>query len=175
MSLLEQLFSEYGCLNHDQLNQLQVKTLRDQLKEVPSEEIASPDQARCFLSLLRAFREYVADSAKLNGENYPALLRSLLSVGEDGVYSDKLRFIFELIQNVDDCKYENAEDCTLDIHFDFNNNRIRLRYNETGFTPFNVLRSLVLQKPQKTFPLEQMKLVRKALGSNRFLVLPTRF
>ena len=138
MSLLEQLFTEYGCLNHDQLNQLQVKTLRDQLKEVPSEEIASPDQARCFLSLLRTFREYVADSAKLNGENYPALLRSLLSVGEDGVYSDKLRFIFELIQNVDDCKFENAADCTLDIHFDFNNNRIRLRYNETGFTPFNV-------------------------------------
>lgn len=164
MSLLEQLFSEYGCLNHDQLNQLQVKTLRDQLKEVPSEEIASPDQARCFLSLLRAFREYVADSAKLNGENYPALLRSLLSVGEDGVYSDKLRFIFELIQNVDDCKYENAEDCTLDIHFDFNNNRIRLRYNETGFTPFNVFAITGIAEAAKNISSGTNEIGEKGIG-----------
>ena len=138
MSSLDQLFQEYGILNYDQLTQIQIKALRDQLKSVSADEITSSDKARRFLSLLRTFREYIADADKLHGDNYPDLLSSLLAVGEDGLYSNNLRFIFELIQNVDDCEYDNAADHVLDIHFDFNRNRITLRYNEKGFTPFNV-------------------------------------
>ena len=61
------------------------------------------------------FRKAVAENDKFHGANYPYLLNSILSVGEDGVYFDSLRFIFELIQNVDDCDYADEKDRMLDI------------------------------------------------------------
>ena len=42
-------------------------------------------------------------------------LGSLLAVGEDGVYTNKMRFLYELIQNVDDCDYEDISDCNLEV------------------------------------------------------------
>lgn len=164
MSSLDQLFQEYGILNYDQLTQIQIKALRDQLKSVSADEITSSDKARCFLSLLRTFREYIADADKLHGDNYPALLSSLLAVGEDGLYSNNLRFIFELIQNVDDCEYDNAADHVLDIHFDFNHNRITLRYNEKGFTPFNVFAITGIAEAAKNVSSGKNEIGEKGIG-----------
>lgn len=102
MSSLDQLFAEYGYLSHDELTQSQIKILQTRLKETDESVVTSTTDAQHFLELLRKFREYIADADKHHGENYPNLLSSLLSVGEDGLYSNNLRFIFELIQNVDD-------------------------------------------------------------------------
>lgn len=164
MSLLDQLFIEYGSLNHDQLTQNQIWTLRNNLKDIGASEVTSIEEAKHFLSLLRKFREYIADADKLHGDNYPDLLSSLLSVGEDGLYSNNLRFIFELIQNVDDCEYDNEEDHVLDIHFDFNHNKITLRYNEKGFTPFNVFAITGIAEAAKNVSSGKNEIGEKGIG-----------
>lgn len=164
MSILDRLFREYGALNHDQLTQAQIKTLRDQLKLVDKQEITSVEKATHYLLLLRKFREYIADADKLHGENYPSLLSSLLAVGEDGLYSNNLRFIFELIQNVDDCDFASEEDHVLDIHFDFNNHKITLCYNETGFTPFNVFAITGIAEAAKNISSGKSEIGEKGIG-----------
>ena len=175
MSSLDQLFTEYGSLSHDQLTQSQIKILRNKLKEIDEGEVRSTDDAQHFLMLLRKFRAYIADADKLHGANYPNLLSSLLSVGEDGLYSNNLRFIFELIQNVDDCEYDNEDDHVLDIHFDFNHNEITLKYNEKGFTPFNVFAITGIAEAAKMYPQEKTRLAKRASASSLFSVLLTRF
>lgn len=46
-----------------------------------------------------------------------------------------------MIQNVDDCEYENLEGCQLNIQFKYHTNpgEIVFTYNEKGFTPQNVV------------------------------------
>ena len=138
MTLLEQLYKKYGSKHKTDITLQQLEELRNGLRTVEPCEVSNQGQAIQFLELLRKFRDGVAEADKLHGDNYPQLLNSLLSVGEDGLYSNNLRFIFELIQNVDDCEYPSDEDHVLEINFDFNHNKIVLRYNENGFTPFNV-------------------------------------
>ena len=100
MSTLQQLKREYGVVDCFDLGSTQLKKLRDGLKNVTPAEVTSSDDGKAYIELLRKFREAVAENDKLHGDNYPALLSSILSVGEDGLYSNSLRFIFELIQNV---------------------------------------------------------------------------
>lgn len=164
MSSLDQLFAEYGYLNHDELTQSQIKILQTRLKETDESVVTSTTDAQHFLELLRKFREYIADADKLHGENYPNLLSSLLSVGEDGLYSNNLRFIFELIQNVDDCEYDNEDDHVLDIHFDFNHNEITLKYNEKGFTPFNVFAITGIAEAAKNVSSGKNEIGEKGIG-----------
>lgn len=142
----------------------QLFDLKNQLKDVDHKEIDSISDAKSFISLLRKLREAIAESDKLHGENYPELLSSLLSVGENGLYSDNLRFFFELIQNVDDCDFENPEDCRLDIHFDFNNGQIILTYNEVGFTPFNVFAITGIAEAAKNISAEKNEIGEKGIG-----------
>lgn len=164
MSSLDQLFAEYGYLSHDELTQSQIKILQTKLKETDESVITSTTDAQHFLELLRKFREYIADGDKLHGKNYPNLLSSLLSVGEDGLYSNNLRFIFELIQNVDDCEYDNEDDHVLDIHFDFNHNKITLKYNEKGFTPFNVFAITGIAEAAKNVSSGKNEIGEKGIG-----------
>lgn len=164
MSSLDQLFAEYGYLSHDELTQSQIKILQTRLKETDESVVTSTTDAQHFLELLRKFREYIADADKLHGENYPNLLSSLLSVGEDGLYSNNLRFIFELIQNVDDCEYDNEDDHVLDIHFDFNHNKITLKYNEKGFTPFNVFAITGIAEAAKNVSSGKNEIGEKGIG-----------
>lgn len=164
MTSLDQLFLEYGFLNHDQLTQSQIWILRNELKEIDANEVTSAEDAQHFLALLRKFRAYIADADKLHGANYPNLLSSLLSVGEDGLYSNNLRFIFELIQNVDDCEYDSEDDHVLDIHFDFNHNKITLKYNEKGFTPFNVFAITGIAEAAKNVNSGKNEIGEKGIG-----------
>lgn len=138
MGMLQRLEEQYGNMDYKDLSMSHLKHLRDGLKEVTQDEISSSDDGKSYIDLLKRFREAVAETDKLHGENYPSLLNSILSVGEDGLYSNNLRFIFELIQNVDDCDYLSPDDCRLEMQFDFNGDRIILSHNEVGFTPFNV-------------------------------------
>lgn len=138
MTTLRQLQSDYGMIDCRDLGSRKLEQLRDGLKQVVSAEIISAKNGKEYIELLKKFREAVAENDKLHGDNYPQLLNSLLSVGEDGLYSNSLRFIFELIQNVDDCDYKESTDCKLDMRFDFARDEIILTYNEVGFSPFNV-------------------------------------
>ena len=100
MSILGQLYQKYGALSSSQFTVDQLGDMRNHLKTVMPHEVVSKEDALQFLTLLRKFRESIAAADKLHGDKYPDLLSSLLAVGEDGIYSNNLRFIFELIQNV---------------------------------------------------------------------------
>jgi len=136
--MLQDLYQKYSQIEFTDLGLSQLQELRTSLQKIEKKEIQSKEDAKKFVETLAKFREALAATEKLQGENYPELLKSLLSVGEDGLYSNNLRFIFELIQNVDDCDYKDPRDCSLDVWFDFIGDRIILTYNESGFTPFNV-------------------------------------
>lgn len=164
MSMLKKLSDTYGSVDCRDLGSRQLEALRDGLKQVSTSEIKSATDGMQFIELLRKFREAVAENDKLHGENYPQLLNSLLSVGEDGLYSNNLRFIFELIQNVDDCEFTTPDDCKLDMHFDFNNDEIVLTYNEVGFTPFNVFAITGIAEAAKNVSAAKNEIGEKGIG-----------
>lgn len=164
MDILRQLRNKYEQIDCRDLGSRQLEQLRDGLKEVTAAEITTAADGKAFIELLRKFREAVAENDKLHGENYPLLLNSLLSVGEDGLYSNNLRFIFELIQNVDDCDYQFPDDCRLDMHFDFNNDIITLTYNEVGFTPFNVFAITGIAEAAKNVNSSKNEIGEKGIG-----------
>ena len=164
MKRLKDLSTDYGKIDCCDLGSRQLEALRDGLKQISASEINSADDGKLFIELLRKFREAVAENDKFHGENYPQLLNSLLSVGEDGLYSNSLRFIFELIQNVDDCEYATPDDCKLDMHFDFNSDEIVLAYNEVGFTPFNVFAITGIAEAAKNISASKNQIGEKGIG-----------
>lgn len=163
MTALQNYVEKY-VHNEETLGLSQSEELRDWFKQTKPSDVTNLKEAKDYIALLRKFREAVEGMAQLNGENYKELLKSLLSVGEDGLYSDNLRFIFELIQNVDDCEYKDANDCELEIHFDFNKNRITLTYNETGFTPFNVFAITGIGEAAKNISADKNQIGEKGIG-----------
>ena len=175
MKMLQQLRKKYEKVDCRDLGSRQLEQLRNGLKEVSPEEISSPGDGKCFIDLLRKFREAVAENDKLHGDNYPALLNSILSVGEDGLYSNSLRFIFELIQNVDDCDYDSPDDCRLEMQFDFNYNKIILTYNEVGFSPFNVFAITGIAEAAKNTSGEKNEIGEKVIGFKSVLALQKKF
>ena len=164
MAMLQQLREQYDNIDCRDLGSRQLEQLRDGLKSVAAEEITSSEEGKAYIELLKKFREAVAENDKLHGDNYPDLLNSLLSVGEDGLYSNSLRFIFELIQNVDDCDYRSSDDCRLDMRFDFNSNEIVLTYNEVGFTPFNVFAITGIAEAAKNVSASKNEIGEKGIG-----------
>lgn len=164
MSLLYEIAKAYGNTDFQDLGARPLKALRASLEKVSATEIHSAQDGKQYIELLKKFREAVAENDKLHGENYPQLLNSLLSVGEDGLYSNSLRFIFELIQNVDDCEYANPDDCKLDVRFDFNSNQIVLTYNEVGFSPFNVFAITGIAEAAKNISSSKNEIGEKGIG-----------
>ena len=164
MSRLKKLQEEYGSLDCRDLSPRLSKQLRNGLKEITQDEISSSEDGKSYIELLKKFREAIAEMDKNNGENYLERMRQILTNGNDGLYSDSLRFIFELIQNVDDCDFLSPEDCRLDMKFDLNNNRIILTYNETGFTPFNVFAITGIAEAAKNISSVQNQIGEKGIG-----------
>ena len=120
MSFLQATYEFYLDSSKTALDKNKLPSLRERLKNIKPSDLQTMDDHRAFISLLGKFRAAIAETAALNGENFNATLASLLSVGADGLYHNDLRFLFELIQNVDDCLYADPSDCELSIHFDFN-------------------------------------------------------
>lgn len=163
MSKLDELLKEYGSLNDREIRPL-LEQLRDGLKAITPDDVTSYEQGKSYIELIKKFREAIAELVNLNGANYLERINSILRVGEDGLYSNSLRFIFELIQNVDDCDFLSPEDCRLDMKFDLNNNRIILTYNETGFTPFNVFAITGIAEAAKNTSSTQNQIGEKGIG-----------
>ena len=140
MAKIDDLFQTYSALDTGDLSGNQKKYLYNQLISMVPEDIQTIEEHKKFIALVGKLRQASMDDMELFGQKFLATLKSLLSVGEDGVYSNQLRFLYELIQNVDDCDYPDMSDCNLDIRFlyDKEPGRIILTYNEVGFTPENV-------------------------------------
>lgn len=146
------------------LDKNKLPELRGVLRSVKRSDLRTIEEHREYISLLRKFREAIVQTASLNGENFNTTLASLLSVGADGLYTNELRFLFELIQNVDDCDYENPEDCELSIHFDFNYGTITLEYNEVGFSPENVFSITGIAEAAKNISPDRIEIGEKGIG-----------
>lgn len=104
-------------------------------------EINSIEEANSFLRLLSAIREHKTDTMD-DGEIKTIV--EAFSGGDSGLYSANRnllndRFIYELIQNVDDCKYKDLNNCKLSLDFIPSQDKLVLEYNENGFMPNNVI------------------------------------
>lgn len=146
------------------LDKNKLSELRSVLRSIQRSDLTTIEEHREYISLLRKFREAIVQTASLNGENFNSTLASLLSVGADGLYTNELRFLFELIQNVDDCDYANQEDCELNIHFDFNYGTITLEYNEVGFSPENVFSITGIAEAAKNISPDRIEIGEKGIG-----------
>ena len=164
MSKILDLKTKYHNYDSRSMNNHQKTDLREALRAFSVGDLTSVDEHKMYVELLKLFRTSLAEDDKLKGDNYPALLESLLSVGEDGVYSTPLRFLFELIQNVDDCDYADHSCVELDVQTDYNNGKIVLTYNETGFTPFNVFAITGIAEAAKNVSSDKVEIGEKGIG-----------
>ncbi len=115
-----------------------LEDLKDDLKNYTIFDIRTKEDHIEYLQMVKRFRDSLAELEGLKGENYSDLLRSLLS--SEIYQGDDLRFIFELIQNVDDCFYLEGSGRSLSVEFNYDSDpsTITLTYNEAGFEPSNV-------------------------------------
>ena len=136
------------------------------LSEYKPEDIKTIEEHKMYVEALHKLRSHNAEDMKLNGKKFLDTIASLLAVGNDGLYSSDLRFIYELIQNVDDCEYANIEDCHLDIKFEYDPapGRIILTYNEKGFKPFNVFAITGIAEESKNVSADKVEIGEKGIG-----------
>lgn len=162
MSNFASFREKYGSAN---LNDFRVLAqLREDLEKIKAVDIQTVEDHVAFLSYLKQFRNGLAEGDKLKGANYPELLKSLLSVGADSVYSNPLRFMYELIQNVDDCLYADPSNAKLDVLFDTSKGQIIFTYNEIGFTPYNVFAITGIAEAAKNVSPDKIEIGEKGIG-----------
>ena len=167
-------YVKYMRIPKEKLTYEDTKSLREYLGAVKPSDLKNQLEHKKYIELLGHFRHAVLKSTDLMGERFYDTLKNLLAAGADGVYSDKIRFIYELIQNVDDCEYENIEDCNLEIHFErkesngressSTNASITLTYNEKGFLPENVFAITGIAEKYKNMSDKKMEIGEKGIG-----------
>lgn len=163
---IKEFYKQYAKIDIGDLSSNQKKTIKDTLKICTADDLHSVEEHKMFIELLQMFRMASLEDMSLMGDGFISTLRSLLSVGEDGIYSNSQRFIYELIQNVDDCEYENLEDCQLDIQFKYHINpgEIVFTYNEKGFTPQNVVGITGIAEKMKNVSPDKVEIGEKGIG-----------
>lgn len=164
MSKINELYVKYANLDVSKFDYKLTEDLRNALKDVKDSELQGIEEHKQYLALLHRFRVVVKKFTDLNGENYLKTIRELLSVGSSGMYSSELRFLYELIQNVDDCEYDEPLNARLNIKCDFNNGTMTFEYNEKGFSPFNVFAITGIAEQAKNFDPNKVEIGEKGLG-----------
>lgn len=166
MGVIQELDKKFGRLDFGDITSNQKKELYRVLSGISKDEVITIEEHKVFLAILQKLRRATAEDTALYGKNFRETIQSLLSIGADGVYSNSKRFIYELIQNVDDCEYENVDDCNLDIQFDYvhEQGRIILTYNEKGFTPNNVFNITGIAEKGKNISADKVEIGEKGIG-----------
>lgn len=166
MISIQEIYEKYGKVEPGDLSGNQKKEMYNVLKTLPREALSTLDEHRMYVETLQKLRQSTMDDMQLMGKKFLATLESLLAVGEDGVYSNKQRFIYELIQNVDDCEYDNVSDCNLEVEFryDLSPAKIIFRYNEKGFTPENVFGITGIAEASKNISADKVEIGEKGIG-----------
>ena len=162
MSNMQEISLKYsGSLTIDQSEELY-----GILQSIKPSELDTIDDHKMYIELLAILRQSIRRVSALNGVKFLETLESLLSVGEDGVYSNRLRFLYELIQNVDDCEYDSIEDCRLNIQFRYDQQpgQIIFTYNEKGFTPENVFSITGIAEKSKNISADKIEIGEKGIG-----------
>ena len=163
---IKAVYEQYANIDIGDLSSNQKDAMREVLRAMQPEELKSMREHEMFVELLQKFRMSNVKDMERVGDNFLKTLHSLLAVGEDGVYSNSHRFIYELIQNVDDCEYENVDNCHLDIQFKYHTSpgEIVLTYNEEGFTPKNVFDITGIAEKSKNISADKVEIGEKGIG-----------
>ncbi len=164
MQDIKQLYDEY--VPQSKLPEDWKEQVYQKLKSYKPGDLKTIEDHRLFIEVLYKLRKRNAADMRLIGKHFEETIASLLAVGEDGVYSNNLRFIYELIQNVDDCDYVNKSDCHLDICFETDPapGKIILTYNEVGFSPFNVFSITGIAEESKNISEKKIEIGEKGIG-----------
>ena len=116
---IQDFYKQYANVDIGDLSNNQKDLMYETLGSTLPEDLNGIEEHRMYVEILQKFRMANMKDMERMGAKFLDTLKSLLAVGEDGVYSNSQRFIYELIQNVDDCEYANPEDCQLDIQFKY--------------------------------------------------------
>lgn len=141
-SKIEELYEKYKDKKSGSLSSDDQKYIKDTLDSINT--VDNKEKAKLFLELLRLLRMASVESIDQLGRTAMGTLVNAFIGGAGGIYENNpdgmnTRFIFELVQNVDDCKYKNINDCKLTFQFDLKHDILKLEYNELGFKPKNVI------------------------------------
>ena len=120
MSRIQDLYSKYSKLDKSEFDVNKTKLFREDLVSIKENELVGVDEHKLFLDLLRLFRSIAPQFMQFIGTNFQKTIKDLITVGASGMYSNELHFMDELIQNVDDCDYENPLNAKLSVHCDWN-------------------------------------------------------
>lgn len=163
---IKEIHSKYMSIEMGDLSDNLKNEMYKILSTVRQEDLRTMEEHKMYVEVLHRFRKASMASVELFGKNFKKTLDSLLMVGEDGVYSNNQRFIYELIQNVDDCEYESVDNCKLEIQFCWNTNpgRIILYYNEKGFRPENVFAITGIAEASKNISADKIEIGEKGIG-----------
>ena len=166
MKTFGELYQELGTVDAGDLSSNQQRMIYDCLRNTRSSEITTVEDHIHFIEILRKLRLAGMNQMQFMGQNFMNMIQSVLSVGEDGLYSNHIRFFYELVQNVDDCDYDNVEDCKLDIEFRYEKEpaQIIFTYNEKGFTPENVFAITGIAEKSKNVSKDKTEIGEKGIG-----------
>lgn len=140
-----------------------MEDLRELLTSINDDELKTLKDHEDYIKVLRTYRKAI-DTDGFHGKNYKSTKTSHFSQGEDGLYTDELRFLYELIQNADDCSYSDPSNCSLKIGFNTAKGNIVLYYNETGFSPKNVFAITGTAEAEKNIAKGDMQIGEKGIG-----------
>lgn len=160
------LYSGYSARKVGSLSDDDKKELREHLSNMHMGSLKTVEDHKHYIELVKMYRESLLNSMELIGGNFVEMIKAMLTVGEDGLYSNNLRFLYELIQNVDDCDYSCIDDCDLDIKFRWNLSpgEIILTYNEEGFKPKNVFDISGIAEKSKNIDATKIEIGEKGIG-----------
>ena len=163
---ITKIYHAFSFIDKGEISKNDKENLRTCLHNFPKDNLKSMEEHKKFIELVKLYREVVIDDMQFVGANFINMINGMLTVGEEGLYSNKLRFLYELIQNVDDCDYEKVDDSDLKIEFRWENNpgRIVLTYNEKGFTPGNVFDITGIAEKSKNVDAKKMEIGEKGIG-----------
>jgi hypothetical protein len=163
---VNKMYSQYVNIDIGDLSSNQKDSMYELLKDAKPEEVRTLEEHKRYIEILQKLRMASMKDMERMGAKFLETLKSLLAVGEDGVYSNSQRFIYELIQNVDDCDYEKVEDCKLDIQFKYHTipGEIVLTYNERGFKPENAFAITGIAEKSKNITPDKVEIGEKGIG-----------
>ena len=178
MKTFGELYQELGTVDAGDLSSNQQRMIYDCLHgNTRSSEITTVEDHIHFIEILRKLRLAGMNQMQFMGQNFMNMIQSVLSVGEDGLYSNHIRFFYELVQNVDDCDYDNVEDCKLDIEFRYEKKsrpRLSLHTTRKALLLKTYSRLQVLLRSQRMFQKIRQRLVKKESASSLCLVSLTK-
>lgn len=164
MSSVDTLYEKYSKYDKGEIGENLLIQLREELKGFNPCDLNGVEDHIKYLKLLHLFRERIWSIQGLSGTNFHNTIREMLSVGTAGIYSNELHFMDELIQNVDDCEFDDPANARLDIKCDWTNGKMIFEYNEKGFSPFNVFAITGIAEQAKNIDKDKVQIGEKGLG-----------